>query len=443
MHHHHRAILRLGLPIAVGQLGVIVMGFADTMMVGRYSTTALAAASFVNSAFNLIFFMLVGYSYGLTPLIAGLFGRGERGEAGRTLGHAVVCNLLYAAVLVAVMSGVYFCLSGFGQPEEVLPLVRPYYLCILASMPFVALFNVLRQFTDGITETRTAMWVLLAGNALNLLGNWLLIYGVGSFPEWGLTGAGVSTLVARVAVAVILLAHLCLRGRYADYRAGLRHFLPRRPLLRQIHRQSFPISLQMGMETGAFTLSCVMAGWLGAVHLAAFQVMLTVGTLGYLFYYSFGSGLSIRVALFYGQKDWPEVRRATAAGTHILLGMALISSSLMWGADRWLVGLFTSDPAVLSLALSLIPPLVLYQLGDAMQVCYANALRGTAQVKAMMWIAFVSYLCVNLPVGYFLAFVCGWESFGLFIAFSFGLFTAAFLFLRSYRRALGEAERRG
>ena len=168
-----------------------------------------------------------------------------------------------------------------------------------------------------------------------------------------------------------------------------------------------------------------------------------VGTLGYLFYYSFGSGLSIRVALFYGQKDWPEVRRATAAGTHILLGMALISSSLMWGADRWLVGLFTSDPAVLSLALSLIPPLVLYQLGDAMQVCYANALRGTAQVKAMMWIAFVSYLCVNLPVGYFLAFVCGWESFGLFIAFSFGLFTAAFLFLRSYRRALGEAERRG
>ena len=443
MHHHPRAILRLGLPIAMGQLGVIVMGFADTMRVGRYSTTALAAASFVNSAFNLIFFMLVGYSYGLTPLIAGLFGRGERGEAGRTLGHAVVCNLLYAAVLVAVMSGVYFCLSGFGQPEEVLPLVRPYYLCILASMPFVALFNVLRQFTDGITETRTAMWVLLAGNALNLLGNWLLIYGVGPFPEWGLTGAGVSTLVARVAVAVILLAHLCLRGRYADYRAGLRHFLPRRPLLQQIHRQSFPISLQMGMETGAFTLSCVMAGWLGAGHLAAFQVMLTVGTLGYLFYYSFGSGLSIRVALFYGQKDWPEVRRATAAGTHILLGMALISSSLMWGADRWLVGLFTSDPAVLSLALSLIPPLVLYQLGDAMQVCYANALRGTAQVKAMMWIAFVSYLCVNLPMGYFRAFVCGWESFGLFIAFSFGLFTAALLFLRSYRRALAEAGRRG
>ena len=87
MHHHHRAILRLGLPIAVGQLGVIVMGFADTMMVGRYSTTALAAASFVNSAFNLIFFMLVGYSYGLTPLIAGLFGRGERAEAMASIAH--------------------------------------------------------------------------------------------------------------------------------------------------------------------------------------------------------------------------------------------------------------------------------------------------------------------------------------------------------------------
>ena len=443
MHHHHRAILRLGLPIAVGQLGVIVMGFADTMMVGRYSTASLAAASFVNSTFNLIFFMLVGYSYGLTPLVASLFGRGERAEAGRTLGHAVVDNLLYALALVALMGGAYFFLPCFGQPEEILPLVRPYYLCILASMPFVALFNVLRQFTDGITETRTAMWVLLAGNAFNLLGNWLLISGVGPFPDWGLTGAGVSTLASRVVVALLLLSHLSFRKHYAAYRAGLRHFLPSRPLLRQIHGQSVPISLQMGMETGAFTLSCVMAGWIGAVHLAAFQVMLTVGTLGYLFYYSFGSGLSIRVALFYGQKDWTEVRRATAAGTHILLGMALISSSLMWGADRWLVGLFSSDPAVVALALSLIPPLVLYQLGDAMQVCFANALRGTSRVKAMMWIAFVSYLCVNLPAAYFLAFVCGLETFGLFLAFSLGLFTAAFLFLRSYRRAMARAEREG
>ena len=206
MLRHHKAILRLGLPIAVGQLGVIIMGFADTMMVGRYSTGALAASSFVNSVFNLVAFLLMGYSYGLTPLVGSLFGRGCKSQAGTTLGSAVVCNLLFALLLMAVMGWGYTQLHHMGQPAEIMPLVRPYYLAVLASVPFLALFNALRQFTDGITETRTAMWALLTGNGLNILGNWLLIYGIGPFPELGLLGAGLSTLCSRVVMAVVLLA---------------------------------------------------------------------------------------------------------------------------------------------------------------------------------------------------------------------------------------------
>ena len=208
MLRHHKAILRLGLPIAVGQLGVIIMGFADTMMVGRYSTGALAASSFVNSVFNLVAFLLMGYSYGLTPLVGSLFGRGCKPQAGTTLGSAVVCNLLFALLLMAVMGWGYTQLHHMGQPAEIMPLVRPYYLAVLASVPFLALFNALRQFTDGITETRTAMWALLTGNGLNILGNWLLIYGIGPFPELGLLGAGLSTLCSRVVMAVVLLAVL-------------------------------------------------------------------------------------------------------------------------------------------------------------------------------------------------------------------------------------------
>lgn len=214
---YYKPILRLGIPIAVGQLGVIIMGFADTMMVGRYSTDALAAASFVNAIFNLITYMLMGYSYGLTPLISSLVGRGQQVEAGATLKYGLICNLLYALLLTAVLVGVYFNVHHMGQPTEILPLVRPYFLTMLVSVLFVALFNSLRQFTDGISETATGMWVILLGNTLNIVGNFLLIYGIGPFPQLGLLGAGISTLTARVIMAVVMVGLLLTCKRYAPY----------------------------------------------------------------------------------------------------------------------------------------------------------------------------------------------------------------------------------
>lgn len=439
MFTHHKAILRLGVPIAIGQLGVIIMGFADTMMVGRYSTDALAAASFVNSVFNLVTFLLMGYSYGFTPLVSALFGQGKRLEAGGMLKHAVISNVLFALLLVAIMAVAYFFLDCMGQPAEILPLVRPYYVTVLISMLFVALFNALRQFTDGITETQTAMWALLTGNVFNIVGNYLLIYGVGPFPELGLLGAGLSTMISRVLMALILLAVLLVRRRYAVYRSGVKSTPLASGQLRYINRQSLPIALQMGMESGAFTFTGIMAGWIGAVDLATFQVMVTVGTLGFLFYYSFGSGMSIRVATFYGLKDWEQVRLSTKAGCHILLAMATLSSLAFLLFGEFFIRLFSTDPAVVTLALSLIPPLILYQLGDAMQICYANALRGTAHVMSMMWIAFVSYILVNIPAGYLLAFPLGLGTYGLFIAFSLGLFMAAFLFFSHYRSVMRKA----
>lgn len=219
---HYKATLRLGLPIAVGQIGVIVMGFADTMMVGHYSTSALASASFVNNLFTLVTFLMMGYSYGLTPLVSANCGRGDHEEAGRVFRNALAANISYGLLLLLSMAVLYFYLDRMGQDPEIMPLVRPYYLVILVSMLFVMLFNVLRQFTDGTTDTASGMWSLLAGNGLNIVGNYLLIYGVGPFPEMGLLGAGVSTLLARVFTVVVLGSIVLWRKRYSAYRAGFR-----------------------------------------------------------------------------------------------------------------------------------------------------------------------------------------------------------------------------
>ena len=394
---HYSATLRLGVPIAIGQLGVIILGFADTLMVGRYSTDALAASAFVNNLFTLFTFLLMGYSYGLTPIVSALFGQGKQAEAGEQLKPALLSGTVFCLLLMAVWGIAYFNLEHFGQPDELLPLIRPYFLVILVSMIFVMLYNELRQFTDGLTHTTLGMYTLMIGNALNIVGNWLLIYGPGPFPEMGLMGAGIATLLARVLMVVLMVAALWWKKGYAPYREGFARCRASLDGMRAIVRASLPIAIQMGLECAAFTMSAVMAGWVGKVELAAYQVMVTIGTLGFLLYYSFGAGTSIRVANFYGQHDRTNVFHAAAAGRNLLLLMAACSSLLIYLLAEPLIRLFTTDTAVIAISLSLIPFLVLYQFADAMQICYANILRGTGHVLAMVRIAIISYLIVNIP----------------------------------------------
>ena len=433
---HYSATLRLGLPIAIGQLGVIILGFADTLMVGRYSTDALAASAFVNNLFTLFTFLLMGYSYGLTPIVSTLFGQGKQAEAGEQLKPALLSGTVFCLLLMAVWGIAFFNLEHFGQPDELLPLIRPYFLVILVSMIFVMLYNELRQFTDGLTHTTLGMYTLMIGNALNIVGNWLLIYGPGPFPEMGLMGAGIATLLARVLMVVLMVAALWWKKGYAPYREGFARCRASLDGMQAIVRASLPIAIQMGLECAAFTMSAVMAGWVGKVELAAYQVMVTIGTLGFLLYYSFGAGTSIRVANFYGQHDRTNVFHAGAAGRNLLFLMAACSSLLIYLLAEPLIRVFTTDTAVIAISLSLIPFLVLYQFADAMQICYANILRGTGHVLAMVRIAIISYLIVNIPAAFILGFSLGWGVKGIFLAFFIGLFTAATLFFKEYRKAM-------
>lgn len=440
MKSHYFQTLRLGLPIAIGQIGVIILSFADTMMVGHYNTPSLAAASFVNNFFNLITFLIMGYSYGLTPLISSLYGQQKFQAAGATLKNALVANCIYGGLLVGGMGILYFFLSYMGQPKELLPLIRPYYLVILFSMLFVIIFNALRQFTDGTTDTKAGMWILVSGNLLNILGNWLLIFGVGPFPEWGLLGAGASTLISRIYMAVALAGIIMYGKRYAIYRTGYRVQQLLISELRSINAKSLPVSLQMGMETFAFTGSAFMAGWLGKVPLAAYQVIMTISTLGFLFYYSFAAGMSIRIATFRGTGDWQQLRMAARAGRNILIGLVVFANVVFFFFTEPLIHFFTPDTQVTVAAMSLLVPLMVYQLGDAMQICYANALRGTGHVMAMMGVAGVSYLLIGLPAGFIMGFCLDWGIRGVFLGLPFGLFAASICFIYLFSEILKKKE---
>jgi MATE family multidrug resistance protein len=431
---HYNALLRLGIPIVIGQLGMIILGFADTMMVGQHSTIELAAASFVNNVFTLAIIFSTGFSYGLTPIVGSLFGKGDSTGAGQALKNSLAANILVALLITFIMFVIYLNVHNFGQPKELLPLIRPYFLILLASLIFVLIFNSFKQFADGITDTKASMWILLIGNTLHIILNYLLIYGKLGLPEMGLMGAGLSTLISRILMALAFAGIFLYSKRYAIYLKGFKLKGFSHSIFKRLNELGWPIALQMGMETASFTFSTVMVGWLGSIALASHQVMLTISSLCFMIYYGMGAAIAVRVSNFRGQNDIVNVRRSTYAGFHIIAMMAVISAGSIFLLRNYLGGMFTDSPEVSQTVVALIFPFLLYQFGDGTQITFANALRGIADVKPMMYIAFISYFLISIPAGYFFGFILNWGIVGIWMSFPFGLSSAGIMFYLRFRK---------
>ncbi|MBO5676622.1 MAG: MATE family efflux transporter [Bacteroidaceae bacterium] len=433
---HSRALLKLGLPIVVGQLGIIVLSLADTLMVGRYGTDELAAASFVNNMFNLVIMFATGFSYGLTPIVGRLFGTRQFVAIGGQLKNGLFANLLMALLLSIGMGVLYFNLHLLGQPAELLPLMRPYYVTLLVSVVFVMLFNAFKQFADGITDTRTPMWILLGGNLLNIVGNWLLIYGNCGLPEMGLLGAGVATLLSRVLMVLCFAAYFFLAPRYRAYREGFMQSAINRKDFVAVNKLGMPVALQITMETASFSLTAVMVGWLGTLALATHQVMLTVGQLGFMLYYGMAAAVTVRVSNFHGSHDLPNLQRAATAGFRLIMGMAVCVAVVMFVFRNHFGLWFTGSAEVAAGVAALVIPFIAYQFGDGLQCTFSNALRGISEVKQMVYISFIAYVLISLPAAYVLAFVCKLGLTGIWWSFPLGLTTAGVLFWLNFRKKL-------
>lgn len=437
----YRSLFRLGLPVLVTQLGIIVVGFADTMMVGSYGVNELAAAAFVNSLFVIPIVMLIGFASGLTPLIGALFGQGSNVEAGRTLRAGMQINIAVSVVMTAVMGCLYFFLDRFGQPEELLPLARRYYLIVLSTLIPLSVFNTFQQMCNGINDTRMPMWMILGANVLNIFGNWLFIFGNLGMPELGLAGAGISTMVARWASMIGIVSVFLKSGRYCPYWSGF-HEVGRIQEMKKIRQEvwttSYPVMIQSGIECSLWSFGAVVSGWFGKIQLAAYQVVNTMAQLGFMTFISFGTAVSIRVANYMGVGDIRGARRITSAGLHLNIVLASIASAIFLFAGKMIIGCFTPNGEVAASALLLIAPLVIYQYMDAIQLTYCNAIRGTSDVKPLLFISLVSYVVVGIPVLLLFAKGLGLGNIGVYYSFDVALFAASLIatliFYRIMRR---------
>lgn len=439
--NHYRTLLSIGIPIMIGQLGMIILSFADTMMVGHHSTSELGAASFVNNIMNLVIITGTGFSYGLTPIVGGLFGRKQLPEAGQALRCSLLANTLAAVIMMAALTILYFNLANIGQPDELLLYMRPYYLVLLASLPFVMLFNAFKQFTDSITETRTSMWILLSGNLLNIIGNYILIYGKMGVLEMGVVGAGVSTLISRIVMVGIFLAVFLCKRSMQQYREGFFSLGWSRQLVRRLTTLGTPIALEMGMETASFSLSIIMVGWLGTIALASHQVMSTISQFTFMVYYGLGAAVAVRTSYFHGQGDTTNTRHVVTAGLRLMVMLEILLGGILFLLRNDIGSWFTDSAEVSASVLTLMLPFFIYQFGDGLQINYANALRGIADVKPLMVIAFIAFFVISLPVGYLCGFVMGYGLVGVWMAFPFGLTSAGIMMWWRFRKMMNLANR--
>ena len=350
---NYKSLMRLAIPIIVGQLGGIVTGLADTIMVGQHSTAELAASSFVNNVLNSFIIFGTGFSFALTPLVGENLARDKKYVVSAWLKNSIAANFFLSLLLVVVLTLLYFNRGSLGQPDELLPLIRPYYVVSTISVVFVMLANSFRQFVEGITNPSVSMWILL-------IGNYVLIYGEFGCPELGLIGAGYSTLFSRRLILVMFVVVFWLKRSYKVYRKGFARMWVRPKRLMRVTKLGVPIAFQQGLEAATFSLTAIMVGWLGSLELAAHQVVIAISTISFTIYLGLGAATAIRTSHYKGTGDWSQVRKTTVAGVRLGIMVSFITCLVLFFLRHEVSLIFSDDPRVSVIVIMLLPILMLW-----------------------------------------------------------------------------------
>lgn len=424
----YRKNLALAIPVILAQIGQVTVNLADNMMVGHVGTTELAAASFTINLFHIGMLFGLGITFGLTPLVGQAFNPQHPGRVGGWLKNGVLIHFISSILLCLLMSSVVFFMDRMGQSNEVVDAAIPYYLIQVASLIPMMLFFSIRQFFEGAGNTKIAMVITIIANVLNIGLNYIMIYGKFGFPALGLNGAGYATLISRFIMPVIFLLVILKRPSLKVYFEAAKKARFETDKIKRMLSLGLPIGLQMVIEVLAFSLGAIMLGWISKEALAGHQVAIGLAGMTYLISFGLASGTTIRVSHAYGDRNRQELINSVIASLHIVIAFMSLMGISFVVFRNYLPFLFTSDMEVVKLAAGLLVVGAFFQIFDGVQVVLLGALRGMADVRIPMYMAFFSYIVVSLPISYLLAFVFNFGYTGVWIGFVFGLSTAAVLF---------------
>lgn len=438
----YKANLRLALPVALSQLGYIIVQFADNAMVGAYggeNPLPLSAVSFGVMISFVMFSLSMGICLGMTPIIGEHFARGEYRRTAHYLQSSLVAFPLLGLLLMALQLLSIPLLYHLGQPVEVVDMAVPYYRLMAYSLPAIMLYGSFRQFLEGIGNTVSPMVMALVTNVVNIVLNWIFIYGNCGCEAMGVYGAGLATLIARWMLPVLAILYFIIKPKYRDYlklfSRGVNYIKDSFQLL----KIGVPTAGQMLLEGAAFVVTSVMMGWFGAEAIAANQVVMTYGNAAFMLTIALGSAATIRTSHCYGLRDNVQIRSVIISSIHLAALWGVFVLVIFVVFRNILPMAFTPNSEIIALAAPMMVLVALYQVSDAIQGTLVGVLRGVQDVKIIVYLSFVAYVLLNIPVGYLCAFTFGFGSVGLLVGYIVGLSTAAVGYgIRIYRRLKSE-----
>ena len=434
--------LSLAYPVIIGLLGHSFVQLVDNIMVGQLGTAELAAVSLGNSFFFVAMSLGIGFSTAITPLIAETDGANDVTSGRKVFIHGLIlCAflglLLSSAVLVSKPL-----LYKMGQPEEVVELAYPYLEWIGISLIPLIFFQGFKQFSEGLSHTRPAMYATLLANVINVILNYFLIFGFWIFPKMGVEGAAVGSLFARCAMLVFMVLYVRFSSKFVAYVRQISFQKPKWELFRKIFKLGFPSALQMFFEVLFFTVAIWLSGFLGKNPQAANQIALNLSSITFMFAMGLGVTAMIRVGNQKGRKDIVSLREVAHSIFFLIfifdvifcLSFMILNNILPW---IYLDGSnpleFTNVNEVVEIASNLLIVSAFFQISDGIQAVVLGALRGLQDVNIPAWITFFSYGIFGIPISYYLGIQTDLGATGIWIGLLSGLTASALLLFIRFR----------
>jgi MATE family multidrug resistance protein len=425
LHRENRHTLALAFPIVAGLVGQMLMGLADTLMVGRVGTVPLAACGFANTLLSIPLVFGFGVLAGVSVNASHAFGAGKPHLAGESLRGGLAISLVMGLLVALAAHALLRFIPVFSQPAEVNSSCTNYLLLCAWSMPAVFVTGTAKNFCEALARPWPPFWIMLGGVLLNVLLNWILIYGNLGAPAMGLDGAGLATLLSRIAAMAAMLLYPAMESRLhaawpTDWTApGL---FPEIQRLLGIGIHSGGLNL---CEVTGFSFGSLMMGWLGVTELAAHQIAITCAATTFMVPLGIGQAVSVRVGQARGAGRFGEIRTIVHGTLGMTLGIGVLFALVYLTLGSWIAGWFTDDPAVKVLTAQLLVFAGVFQVFDCIQIASSGALRGFGDTKVPFLFGILAYWVVALPVSHLAAFQFGFGAPGIWIGLVVGLGVAA------------------
>lgn len=426
--------INLAIPVVLSQVGQVIVQLVDNAMVGVLGSDSLAAVSFAGALFFVFFLFCGGMSMGLTPLVGEMYSKGSHRISAIYLQNSVVLYTLLSLVVFALMRVVGGCMHLFGQEEAVVELARPYFNYVAWSIIPFMIFGAFKQFLEGLGNTKVAMVIVLTSNVINIFFNYLLIYGNWGFEAMGAAGAGLATLISRIITPILIVSYFANKEKFRRYFALFNRKNLNFEWIKSLVKVGLPISLQLLMEGGVFSIVSIMMGWIGSKELAANQIALSMANFAFMIVLGVGAATTIRISHAYGRRDFESMRNIARSSLRMGIVYNVITALIFIFTRNYIPLIFTDDARVVEIASLLLICVAVWQFSDGLQIITQGVLRGVRDMNTTVVIAFISYILVTLPVGYTCAFVFGMSAPGLWVGFIIGLGLAAVLLSLRWRK---------